>query len=198
MKFPLIYVDPPWTYKVWSKKGEGRSACSHYDVMNIEDIKSLPVNELASKNSVLLVWVTFPILPEALNVLTAWGFDYKTVAFTWVKRNKKNYTWFWGMGYYTRANPEICILATKGKGLPVLNRSVHSVIDTPIEEHSKKPDVVRKLIVQLFGNIQPRIELFARKKAPEWICVGNEIDGRDIREVMQETIKDRIEFNKVA
>ena len=89
---------------------------------------------------------------------------YKTNAFTWVKRNKINTnTWFWGNGHYTRANAELCLLATKGKVLPRLSRSVHSVIATPVEEHSKKPDVVRDRIVELFGNI-PRIELFARQR----------------------------------
>ena len=82
--------------------------------MCIEDIKALPVGELAAKDCALFLWITFPCLCEALEVLTAWGFSYKTVAFVWVKQNRKNDDLFTGMGYWTRANAEICILATKG------------------------------------------------------------------------------------
>ena len=113
-KYSIIYADPPWTYRVWSKKGLGRSAASHYNTMSLERIKALPVKEIVAKDSVLFLWVTYPNLPEGLEVMKAWGFNYKTVAFTWVKRNKKSDTWFWGMGYWTRANPEICLLGTRG------------------------------------------------------------------------------------
>ena len=147
----------------------------------MNDIKALPVNEISADNAVLFMWITMPLLIQALGLIKAWGFTYKTNAFTWVKRNKKSTdTWFWGMGYYTRANAELCLLATKGKVLPRLSKSVHSVVDTPIEGHSKKPDIVRDRIVELFGDI-PRIELFARQKVKGWDCLGNEIDGQDIR-----------------
>ena len=82
--------------------------------MCIEDIKALPVGELAAKDCALFLWITFPCLCEALEVLTAWGFSYKTVAFVWVKQNRRNDDLFTGMGYWTRANAEIWILATKG------------------------------------------------------------------------------------
>ena len=109
----------PWQKKrpvrrQYSKKGQGRSAESHYPTMCIEDIKALPVGELAAKDCALFLWITFPCLCEALEVLTAWGFSYKTVAFVWVKQNRRNDDLFTGMGYWTRANAEICILATKG------------------------------------------------------------------------------------
>ena len=113
-KYSIIYADPPWAYRTYSKKGQGRSAESHYPTMCIEDIKALPVGELAAKDCALFLWITFPCLCEALEVLTAWGFSYKTVAFVWVKQNRKNDDLFTGMGYWTRANAEICILATKG------------------------------------------------------------------------------------
>ena len=112
-KYSIIYADPPWAYRTYSKKGQGRSAESHYPTMCIEDIKALPVGELAAKDCALFLWITFPCLCEALEVLTAWGFSYKTVAFVWVKQNRKNDDLFTGMGYWTRANAEICILATK-------------------------------------------------------------------------------------
>jgi len=186
-KFSILYVDPAWSYKCWSKKGKGRTATHHYDVMTIEDIKALPVNEIAGDNAVLFLWITFPLLPGALEVIEAWAFTYKTNGFTWVKRNRKSKSWFWGMGYYTRANAEICIVATKGKVLSRQSKAVHSIIDTPIEEHSKKPDVVRDRIVELFGDV-PRIELFARQQAKGWVALGDEIDGKDIRVALAELI----------
>ena len=142
--------------------------------MTIQDIKNLPVNELASENAVLFMWATFPNLPLALDAIKAWGFTYKTCAFTWLKQNKKSSGLFWGMGYYTRSNAEVCLLATKGKPLPRMSHSVHSAIVSPIEEHSKKPDEARNRIVDLFGDL-PRIELFARQHADGWECWGNEV-----------------------
>lgn len=171
-KYKVIYADPPWSYKVWSKKGAGRSAESHYPTMSIEDIKALPVAELADKDCALFLWITFPMLREAWSVMDAWGFKYKSVAFVWVKQNKKSPSLFWGMGYWTRANAELCVIATKGSPKRE-SRAVHQVIVSPVEEHSKKPDESRRRIVQLMGDV-PRIELFARQSSPGWDVWGNE------------------------
>lgn len=171
-RYTVIYADPPWAYRVWSQKGAGRSAESHYSTMSLEDIKALPVGKLADKNCALFMWITFPLLREAWDVVEAWGFKYKSVAFVWIKQNKKSPSLFWGMGYWTRANAELCIIATKGS--PKRNsRSVHQIIFSPIEEHSKKPDEARERIVKLMGDV-PRIELFARQKASGWDVWGNE------------------------
>ena len=113
------------------------------------------------------------ILPEALRLINAWGFQYKTVAFVWLKRNRKNPTWFYGLGYWTRGNAEICLLATKGKPKRQ-SAGVHQFIISPIEQHSKKPDEARQKILALMGDL-PRLELFARQKAPGWDVWGNEI-----------------------
>ena len=113
-KYNIIYADPPWTYRVYSSKGNGRSAASHYPVMELEAIKALPVEQLAEKDCTLFLWVTFPNLRESFEVIESWGFTFKTVAFVWIKRNRKSDSLFWGMGYWTRANAEICLLATKG------------------------------------------------------------------------------------
>lgn len=171
-KYNVIYCDPPWAYRVWSQKGNGRSAESRYSTMSLEDIKALPVGGLAEKNCALFMWITFPLLNEAFHVLDAWGFTYKSVAFVWVKQNKKTPSLFWGMGYWTRANAELCIVATKGSPKRQ-SRRVHQVILSPIEEHSKKPDEARNRIVELMGDV-PRIELFARQKTPGWDVWGNE------------------------
>lgn len=173
-KYGVIYADPPWSFKTYSYKGKGRSAERHYPTMRKEDIQRLPIERISEKNSVLFLWVTAPCLIEGIELITAWGFTYKTVAFTWIKQNKKSDGIFTGMGYYTRSNAEYCLLATKGKGLQRISRSVSSVVLSHIEWHSKKPDEVRKRIVELFGEI-PRIEMFAREQANGWDCWGNEV-----------------------
>lgn len=89
-KYQIIYADPPWSYRVWRKKEHGRTAESHYSTMTIEDIRTLPVGQLADKNCILFLWVTFPVIREAFTVIDAWGFTYKTVAFCWVKQNRKS------------------------------------------------------------------------------------------------------------
>ena len=114
-----------------------------------------------------------PKLNEVFDVISAWGFEYKTCAFTWIKKNKKSDSLFMGMGQWTRANAELCLLATKGK-IKRIDAGVHSVIQSPLEKHSKKPNEVRKRIVQLLGDL-PRIELFARERFEGWDAWGNEI-----------------------
>ena len=173
-KYKIIYADPPWKYKVYSDKGLGRSAESHYSTMATDEICALPIEKLADRDCVLLMWVTMPCLMDGFRVLEAWGFTYKTVAFTWIKQCRKSDKIFMGMGYYTRANAEYCLLATKGKVLERKSHSVSSVIISHIEQHSKKPDETRKRIVELFGD-RPRIELFARQYAGGWDCWGNEV-----------------------
>lgn len=180
MKYDILYFDPPWSFKVWSDKGKDRSAEQHYNVMTIEDIKALDINSLASDNSVLLLWVTYPLLKEGIETLEAWGFSYKTVAFTWAKTCVKSHDkFFMGNGYYTRANAEICLLGTKGKPLPVLSHSVRQLVVEPIRKHSEKPDSVRDSIVELFGD-RPRLEGFGRKLVDGWTVIGNEVTGNDI------------------
>ena len=172
--YSVVLADPPWAYRVWSKQGAGRSAESHYPTMRLEEICALPVGDITAKDSALFMWATFPNLPDAFKVIEAWGFRYATVAFCWVKRNKKSPGFFVGMGHWTRANAEICLLATKGHPKRV-SKSVRQIIDTPIERHSQKPDEARQRIVELMGDV-PRIELFARERADGWDAWGNEVD----------------------
>ena len=172
-KYSIIYADPPWQFSAWSNKAQ-KHVSKHYSTMTIQEIMDLPVEKLTTDNAVLLMWATFPNLPLALDAIKAWGFAYKTSAFTWIKQNKKSNSLFWGMGYYTRSNAEVCLLATKGKPLPRLSHKVHSAIVSPVEQHSKKPDEARNRIVELFGDL-PRIELFARQHADGWDCWGNEV-----------------------
>jgi len=143
--------------------------------MRLEDICALPVADIAEKDSALFLWATFPMLPEALRVVDAWGFKFKTVAFVWLKQNRKSEGWFYGMGFWTRANTEICLLATRGKPKRQDN-GIHQFIISPVESHSKKPDEARDKIVRLMGPL-PRVELFARQTSPGWDVWGNEVQS---------------------
>ena len=172
-KYNIIYADPPWRYKVYSKKGLGRSAESHYPTMQLEEIQALPVKNMAASDCALFMWTTVPLLEECFSVINTWGFTYKTVAFVWIKQNRKSDSLFWGMGHWTRANAELCILATKGHPKRK-STDVHQVIISHIDAHSKKPDETRKRIVRLIGDL-PRVELFARQKEDGWDAWGNEI-----------------------
>jgi N6-adenosine-specific RNA methylase IME4 len=171
-KYQIIYADPPWLYKDKALAGNRGAGCK-YPTQSAEWLNSLPVADIADKDCILFLWVTMPKLNECFDLIKAWGFEYKTCAFTWVKKNKISPTWFMGMGKWTRANAEICLLATKGNPKRI-NAAVHSVIDTPIEKHSKKPDVTRDRIVQLVGDL-PKIELFSRQQTFGWDVWGNEV-----------------------
>ena len=173
-KFDVIYADPPWQFKTWSEKGKGRSAEQHYECQDLDWIKSLPVEKISKENSILFLWITFPFLTKAEEIINSWGFEYKSLGFNWVKRNKKSNSWFWGMGYWTRQNPEICLIATKGSP-ERKNAGVHSVVDTKIKKHSKKPQIVRERIEKLMGKDTDKIELFAREKNEGWTVWGNEV-----------------------
>lgn len=177
-KYSIIYADPPWEYRQSGslKKSRGM-ARKHYKTMRTEEICSLPVRDLKTDDAILFLWATFPNIAEALKVMEAWGFTYKTAAFVWVKTNKRTLSLFWGMGAYTRANAEVCLIGisknTKAKDI-VKSHSIHQVIISPIEEHSKKPDEIRERIAKLLGDV-PKIELFARREVSGWDCWGNEV-----------------------
>ena len=155
--------------------------------MSIDELCALPGETLAEKDCLLFLWATFPQLPEALRLIRAWGFTFKTVAFVWLKLNKKSPTWFYGLGYWTRGNAEICLLAKRGKPKR-RSAGVHQFIIPPVEEHSKKPDVTRDKIIELAGDL-PRVELFARQKAPGWDVLGNEVDS-DLSLTPQENVSE--------
>ncbi len=168
-RYNVVYADPPWAFKVYSDKGKGRSAESWYDCMSLADIKAFPVADYAAPDCVLLMWATDPFLRHALDVIDTWRFAYKTVGFYWVKTPTE---WF-GTGYWTRANPEQCLLATRGHPRR-LNADVPKLIMAPRREHSRKPDEAYERIERLCAG--PYLELFARHSRPGWDSLGNEID----------------------
>lgn len=172
-KYQIIYADPPWAYQTFNNITASRAHTSPYRSMRMIEIFELPVNDIVDNDCVLFLWATSSLLPEALHTITDWGFEYKCVAFTWVKKNRTTNSWFWGMGSWTRNNSEFCLMGIKGN-LKRHSMSIHSIVETKIEEHSKKPDEVRNRIVELMGDL-PRIELFARQKINGWDVWGNEV-----------------------
>lgn len=184
-KYAIIYADPPWSYmdKAMQRGGAER----HYKTMSVEAIKQMPIPSIAYADSILFMWATFPKIKEALEVIEAWGFAYKTCAFVWVKCNKRtnplqtrltvttdNIDVFWGMGRYTRSNAEICLLATKGDGIKRRSSGVHQIIYSPIGRHSKKPGETRCRIELLCGKLS-RVELFARTTTDGWDVFGDQV-----------------------
>lgn len=179
--FPIIYADPAWSY---AQGGRG-STDGHYPTMSVKEIQALPVKRLASPNAVLFLWGTWPQLPVVLETMSAWGFEYKTVAFVWVKHHEGSGKRCVGGGFWTRANTEFCLIGVRGKEHPTrINKSIRQLVETgpdeilqaPRGEHSAKPAEARDRIVELMGDV-PRIELFARERTTGWECWGNEVDS---------------------
>ena len=172
--FGAILADPTWEFRTWSARGRGRSAERHYrSSLTLDEIKALPVSEIAAPDCVLFLWATWPCLFAALDVIAAWGFNYKTVGYVFIKQTKRGNGLHWGTGYWTRANSEPCLLATRGKPKR-LHADVHQVIIEPRREHSRKPDCTRERIERLVAG--PYLELFARSERPGWTAWGDELD----------------------
>ncbi len=183
-KYKIIYADPPWSYR----KSKGRGvAQNHYQTMKDQDLRNFDFKSIVDDDCALICWVVFPKISECISIIEGWGFEIKTLFASWIKTNPRQHLKqksflptdfidrFTGLGYYTRQNCEVCLLATKGNMYQYVKRKdISSVVIEPIEGHSKKPDKVRQMIVDLFGDL-PRIELFAREKAKGWDVFGNEV-----------------------
>ena len=173
-KYQIIYADPPWSYQNGGVPQGGVDA--QYKTMSLSEIKALPIADISDTPSVLLLWATFPQLQEALEVMRAWGFQYKTLGFSWLKTNKDGSPFF-GIGYYAKSNQEVCLLGVRGKAHSLVkSNSVSSFVSTGRTKHSEKPSIFREKILQLFGDL-PRIELFARQKTEGWDVWGNEVES---------------------
>lgn len=171
-KFAVIYADPPWSFDVYSGKGKERSAERHYDTMTLDEIRSLAVGRLAAEDCVLMLWAVWPELPGALDVIEAWGFEYKTCGLIYLKTNPRAGGLATGMGYWSRANTEPCLLATRGSPQR-LAADVKQVIEAPRGDHSEKPEEAARRIERLLPG--PYLELFSRRERPGWTVCGNEI-----------------------
>lgn len=180
-KFPVILADPAWRYnsrcqhsKTKTKFGGGAGA--HYPTMSDKEIMALDVKNIAAKNAVLFIWATGPKLGIAMKVITAWGFIYKTTGFVWQKMNKRGLGLFFGVGFYSKSNAEICLLATRGKSLKPRTNKVSSAVLTPLQEHSRKPEAVSQRIELMYPDL-PKLEMFARRVRPSWSHWGNEVES---------------------
>lgn len=178
--FSAITADPPWHFRTWSKRNQTRGADQHYALMTLDAIKALPIGAVAARDCALFLWVVDPMLPQAMEVLGAWGFKFKTVAFTWLKLNASAPPMFWvqrdafkGMGYWTRKGPEQCWLATRGSPKRRA-KNVPQTIVAPRRAHSRKPDEAYERIERLVDG--PYLELFARTSRKGWTSWGNETE----------------------
>ena len=179
-RYRVIYADPPWSFATYSAKGRGRCADAHYDVMGMDALAALPVADWADEHCILLMWATDPLLPQAFDLIRSWGFTYKTVGFYWAKLNRSasaqamtERSFFTGLGYWTRANVEQCLLATRGKPQRK-GRDVPRLVVAPRREHSRKPDEVYHRIERLADG--PYLEMFARAGRPGWSTWGNQVE----------------------
>lgn len=179
--YDVIYADPAWQYADRTCNG---AAEKHYSTMTIEEICRLPVQYIAAKDCALFLWATYPLLPEALRVIEAWSFTYKSIAFQWVKY-RDNGRAFYGTGRWTRGNSEPCLIATRGKpkrqhlGISQLVETWDvddHILRAQPTQHSVKPTEVRDRIAQLMGDTA-RIELNARTRAEGWDAWGDELPG---------------------
>lgn len=167
--FDLIMADPPWRYELWSAKGQGKSADSHYRTMTTKEICDLPVSMLAARDSVLWLWATWPMLEHAQRVMRAWDFDYATGG-AWHKRTTHGKTAF-GTGYVLRSASELFLIGKRGE--PKFTKSVRNLIDGRAREHSRKPEEAFRAAEALMPAAR-RIELFSREARPGWSNWGNE------------------------
>lgn len=164
-RYPVVYADPPWRYE--HSVSSSRDIENQYPTMELADICALPVGDIALDDAVLFMWATNPKLEEALQVIEAWGFRYRT-NMVWVKDRI-------GMGYYARQKHELLLIATRGE-LPTPEPSSRppSVIEGPRTEHSRKPPEVYCIIDQMYPDL-PKIELFARTNPEGWDTWGNQV-----------------------
>jgi len=171
----VVYADPPWRFVTRSPKGRGRcpdGPLAHYATMTLEEVFELPVAQEAAPDAALFLWVTDPFLPMGLRLIEAWGFRYSTVAFTWAKTLRSGRDgWHMGTGYWTRSNPEMCLLGVRGRPRRK-SRSVRQLIVAPRREHSRKPDETYERIEALVAG--PYLELFARTRRDGWTQMGDQ------------------------
>ena len=187
-KYGAILADPPWRFATWNKatavqkrgsKTAYFASVAHYSTMTMPEMTALPVADIAARDCVLFMWIVWPMLSDAMALISAWGFEYKTCAFAWMKADASQVDLFADaitprmlMGYWTRANSEVCLLATRGKPKRQ-HADVRQGIVEPVRDHSRKPDCIHDRIERLVAG--PYVELFARQSTrPGWEFWGNE------------------------
>jgi len=184
--YRVIYADPPWAYENWSESGAHKNASAHYDCMDLEDIKAMNVGHLVGRDGVLFLWVTNPMLPQGLEVMAAWGFQFKAVGFTWAKCTKQglaanpvqpipdDFNWRMNNGYWTRQNTEMCLIGVMGDiARNQIATNVRELVIAPLGDHSQKPPETYDRIERLVHG--PYLELFGRNEREGWDTFGNEV-----------------------
>lgn len=210
MKYTVIYADPPWEYDN-PKDHKAALGGTPYKQISLKELKELPIQQIAADDCALFMWATIPKLPEAIELMKAWGFKYTTGPFTWLKLNPtgelivadKDYVLsneitikkgsiilnggiYSGLGHWSNGNQEIIIMGKKGHPKRFA-KNVKQPIVAPRSKHSRKPDDARQRIRLLMGDV-PRIELFATETPEGWDVVGGAVDGLDISESLQKII----------
>lgn len=170
LRYGAILADPPWYFRNYSAAGEGRNPTAHYDCMSTDDIAALPVSHLAAPDCALIMWATAPMLPDAVRLMKAWGFTFKSAG-AWAKQSSTGQNWAFGTGYCFRSAAEFYLLGTIGKP-KVRSRSIRNLIVAPVREHSRKPDNLHADVEALYAG--PYAELFARQTRPGWDAWGNQ------------------------
>jgi N6-adenosine-specific RNA methylase IME4 len=178
----VIYVDVPTRHTAFSGPGLMGAAINYYDTMTVDEIKAMGplVRSVAAKDCALFYWASGATHANALEIIKAWDFEPKTMAFVWAKTTPHAQAitldgkgLHWGNGSYTRANVEMVLLATRGKPLRLDSGGIHQVIIAPWCGHSAKPEEVRRRIEKLYAG--PYLELFGRQVVSNWTVWGNEI-----------------------
>ena len=177
LAYDVILADPPWSFSTWSATGQNKSASQHYDVMSFDDMKRLPVADLARNDCVLVMWATQAMIPQAVDLMRAWEFTPKTMG-AWAKRSRTDRTWAFGTGYIFRSAAEFYLLGTRGKPKMAV-RDVRNLIVAPAREHSRKPNQLHHDLERMFPGAR-RVELFARCRRSGWECWGNHVDRFEV------------------
>lgn len=183
MKFDILLLDCPWKFETYSDKGNGKAP--PYHLLSLPDLYKLPIPDILEDNSIVFSWVTDPFLEIAFDIHKHWGLTYKTVGFYWIKTSIDGANYPIGTGYYTRANPEQCLIYTKGKGLKRKDNSVPKLIISPRKKHSRKPDESYERIDLLYPEAK-KIEIFATRQMKGYTSLGYDIDGKDVFESIPE------------
>jgi len=210
--YGAILADPPWHFSMWRPamwNGEYRkdgtkiispARAPQYETMQEAEILPLPVSDLAAPDCVLFMWACWPTIRQAFRIIDAWGFEFKTCGFCWIKADARQLELFHDeveadmlLGYWTRSNSEICLLATRGQPKRTA-ADVRQAIIAPRREHSRKPDGIHERIERLVAG--PYLELFARQRRPGWDCWGNEVDKFAPQQVSRETYDATDDFGK--
>lgn len=191
--YRVVYADPPWNFRSYAAcvdpRGGDRHVEKYYQTMKIEEINALPIKRLAHPDGChLFLWATGPSLEKAFTTIRAWGFKYSGIGFTWVKLKRKHgkagSQWAFvpiaelaselhtGLGFTTRKNTEICLLARRGNARR-LAKDIREVIIAPVREHSRKPDEAIERIERYCAG--PYLELFSRTDRPGWTAWGDQL-----------------------